>query len=41
MSCKDAREHSPLFSWFCLACLSASLLLESTGELHLGLVSVL
>lgn len=38
---EDAGEHSPLFLWFCLACLSASLLLESTGELHLGLVSVL
>lgn len=38
---KDAGEHSPVFSWFCLACLSASLLPESTGELHLGSVSVL
>lgn len=41
LSSKNAGEHSPLFLWFCLACLSTSLLPESTGELHLGSVSVL
>lgn len=41
LSCEEAGKGSPLLSWFCLACLSASLLLESAGELHLGSVSVL
>lgn len=40
-SSEDGGAHSPLFLWLCLACLSTSLLPESTGELHLGSVSVL